>query len=190
MISNFIKNYWQKYFSGFIQTKNSHTKLKSSLLFELKKEIYAIPLAYTESVISLYKTDLHKAGGGLVATHLGKNIAVVFLKDVFDQQLEKTGYTANILQSSFDKIHPEEKLEIVVVSFNNRTVGFVVDKLLQQKEIVEKPLMKPVDKIKFICGVTILGSGNVCLVLNVPHILQFVFSLNANGKVTKNFTLN
>lgn len=169
----------------------SSMAVKSSLLFELKKEVYAIPLAYTESVISLYKSDLHKAGGGLVATHLGKNIAVVFLNDVFDQQVEKSGYIANVLQNTFDQIHPEEKLEIVVVSFNNRTVGFVVDKLLQQKEIVEKPLVKPVDKIKFISGVTILGSGNVCLVLNVPHILQFIFSLTtAAGKVSKNFTLN
>lgn len=168
----------------------SSMSVKSSLLFELNHEVYAIPLAYTESVISLYKQDIHKAGGGLVATHLGKNIAIVFLKDVFDQQVETVGYNSNILQASFDNIHPEAKLEIVVVSFNNRTVGFVVDKLLQQKEIVEKPLMRPVDKIKFIGGVTILGSGNVCLVLNVPHLLQFIFTLGSQGKTSKNFTLN
>jgi len=156
--------------------------VKSCLLFDLSKEVYAIPLAYTESVISLYKSDIHKAGGGLVATHLDKNIAVVFLKDIFDQQMEESGYTSNILQRSFDSIHPEEKLDIVVVTFSNRTVGFVVDKLLQQREIVEKPLMKPVDKIRFLSGVTILGSGNVCLVLNVPHLLNFIFSITTNGK--------
>jgi two-component system chemotaxis sensor kinase CheA len=164
--------------------------VKSCLLLELNKEVYAIPLAYTESVISLYKSDIHKAGGGLVATHLGKNIAVVFMKDVFDQHNDTAAFNLNVLQSSFDFIHPEEKLEIVVVNFNNRTVGFVVDKLLQQKEIVEKPLMKPVDKVRFISGVTILGSGNVCLVLNVPYILNFVFSLTAHGRTTKSFTLN
>lgn len=167
----------------------SSMAVKASLLFELRKEVYAIPLAYTESVISLYKQDIHKAGGGLVATHLGKTFAVVFLQDVFDQQVERSGYNGNVLQNSFEAIHPEEKLEIVVVNFNNRTVGFVVDKLLQQKEIVEKPLMKPVDKVKFISGVTILGSGNVCLVLNVPHILHFIFALTGS-KASRNFTLN
>jgi two-component system chemotaxis sensor kinase CheA len=166
-------------------TLPSSMAVKSCLLFDLRTEVYAIPLAYTESVISLYKTDIHKAGGGLVATHLGKNIAVVFLKDVFDQQLEGTGYTSNVLQNSFKSVHPEEKLDIVVVTFGNRTVGFVVDKLLQQREIVEKPLMKPVDRIRFISGVTILGSGNVCLVLNVPHLLNFIFSLTANSKNIK-----
>jgi two-component system chemotaxis sensor kinase CheA len=171
-------------------TLPSSMAVKSCLLLELSEEVYAIPLAYTESVISLYKSDIHKAGGGLVATHLGKNIAVVFLKDVFEQHTDKLGFNLNALQTSFDSIHPETKLEIVVVSFNNRTVGFVVDKLLQQKEIVEKPLMKPVDKIRFISGVTILGSGNVCLVLNVPYMLNFVFSLKAHSRTAKSFTLN
>lgn len=171
-------------------TLPSSMAVKSCLLFELGREVYAIPLAYTESVISLYKADIHRAGGGLVASHLGKNIAITFLRDVFDQTYQQEVYASNVLQTSFDAIHPETKLEIVVVNFSNRIIGFVVDRLLQQKEIVEKPLMKPVDKTKFISGVTILGSGNVCLVLNVPFILNFIFSLTAQGKANRNFTLN
>lgn len=173
-------------------TLPSSMAVKSCLLLELSKEIYAIPLAYTESVISLYKSDIHKAGGGLVATHLGKTFAITFLKDVFDQPLLGTGtpLTSNVLHHTFDTIHEESKLEIVVVNFNNRTVGLVVDRLLQQKEIVEKPLMKPVDKIKFISGVTILGSGNVCLVLNVPFILNFIFNLTNQNRIARNYSLN
>jgi two-component system chemotaxis sensor kinase CheA len=169
----------------------SSMAVKSCLLFELASEVYALPLSYTESVISLYKSDIHKIGGGLVATHLNKNIAIVFLKDLFDQASAGKN-KENVLQRSYDTIHDEEKLEIVVVSFNNRSAGFVVDKLLQQKEIVEKPLMKPVDKVKYISGVTILGSGNVCLVLNVASLLQYLFSGNAhaNSKLSKNIILN
>jgi two-component system, chemotaxis family, sensor kinase CheA len=171
----------------------SSMAVKSCLLFELTNETYALPLSYTESVISLYKSDIHKAGGGLVATHLGKNIAVVFLKDVFNAHQVSESDKVNVLHNTFENIHPETKLEIVVVSFGNRTVGLVVDKLLQQKEIVEKPLMKPVDYIRFISGVTILGSGDVCLVLNVPLILHSIFSINslhALGKISKNLNLN
>jgi two-component system chemotaxis sensor kinase CheA len=171
-------------------TLPSSMAVKSSLLFELNSEVYAIPLTYTESVICLQKDGIHKAGGGLVASHLGKNITIVFLKDIFDQQVEVTGYQRNILQQTFDQVDPAQKLDIVVVTFNNRTVGFVVDKLLQQKEIVEKPLMKPVDRIKFISGFTILGSGNVCLVLNVPFILSFIFGLSGQNKILKHFNLN
>ncbi len=156
-------------------TMPSSMAVKSCLLLELQDEVYAIPLSFTESVMSLYKSDIFKAGGGLVASHLGKNIAIVFLQDVFE--LDQTrSRNSNHLQHTFDKIHPEERLEIVVVTYNNRTVGFVVDKLLQQKEIVEKPLMRPVDKNRLIGGVTILGNGKVCLVLNVPFILNYIFA--------------
>jgi two-component system chemotaxis sensor kinase CheA len=169
----------------------SSMAVKSCLLFELETEVYALPLSYTESVISLYKSDIHKIGGGLVATHLNKNIAIVFLKDLFNQTITSKN-KENFLQRSFESIHDEEKLEIVVVSFNNRSAGFVVDKLLQQKEIVEKPLMKPIDRVKYISGVTILGSGNVCLVLNVASLLQNLFagSSHASSKLSKNIILN
>ena len=68
------------------------------------------------------------------------------------------------------------KVNVVVISYNNRLIGLVVDKLLQQKEIVEKPMMKPLDNVKSISGVTILGNGNVCLVLNVPNIMSLAFN--------------
>lgn len=158
--------------------------VKPSLLFELNKVTYAIPLSYTEAVISLYKSDIHKAGGGLVATHSGKSIAIVFLKDLLGEDKYNEG-THTIFQRTFDITHPEEKLEIVVVNYNNKKVGFVVDKLLQQKEIVEKPLMKPVDSIKFISGVTILGNGSVCLVVNIPFILHYIFNVSIQGKINK-----
>ena len=173
----------------------SSMAVKSCLLFELNQETYALPLSYTESVISLYKSDIHKVGGGLVASHLGKNIAVAFLKDIFEHDHSgEWGNTGNVLHTTFDKTHPETKLPIVVVSFGTKTVGLVVDKLLQQKEIVEKPLQKPVDHIKFISGVSILGTGNVCLVLHVPVILQSLFSLNnatqVSGKYGRNLNRN
>ena len=160
-------------------TLPSSMTVKSCLLFNLDSEVYAIPLSYTESVVSLYKKDLHKVGGGLLANFQNRNIPVVFLKDLF--AVDNT----NSLQLSFDSLHAEQKLEIVVITFNGRMAGLVVDKLLQQKEIVEKPLMKPVDKIKFVSGVTILGSGNVCLVLNLATILQNIFS--AHHGMQKNF---
>jgi len=162
-------------------TLPSSMAVKSCLLFDLDKQVYAIPLSFTESVISLYKSEIYKAGGGLVANHLGRNIAIVFLNDVFHQDFNHAP-GSNHFQRSFDQVHPETKLEVVVVTFNNRTVGFIVDKLLQQKEIVEKPLMRPVDSVKFISGVTILGSGNVCLVMNIPFILQFIFGLHIQGR--------
>lgn len=158
--------------------------VKGTLLFELGKSEYAIPLTYTEAVVSLHKSEVHKAGNGLIATHLGKTISIVFLKDLFSTEGYSHHTQSTLFHTSFDQLAPQEKLAIIIVSYNNRKVGFVVDKLLQQKEIVEKPLMKPVDHVKFISGVTILGNGNICLVLNIASIISFIFKISntAAGK--------
>ncbi len=155
----------------------SSMAVKSTLLFDLGNQTYAIPLSYTESVISIYKSDIHKAANGLITVHLGNTIHIVFLSDFFAQSQGKLKEK----YASFDQLHPEQKLEIVVVSFNGARIGFIVDKLLQQKEIVEKPLCKPFDSISYLSGVTILGNGNVCLALSIPGILNSLLS-NEAGK--------
>jgi two-component system, chemotaxis family, sensor kinase CheA len=163
--------------STFTLSLPSSMAVKSTLLFDLDNQTYALPLSYTESVISIYKPDIHKAANGLIAVHLGNTIQIIFLSELFAQSQGRfKGKYA-----SFDSLHPETKLEIVVVSFNGKRIGFIVDKLLQQKEIVEKPLRKPFDNISFLSGVTILGNGNVCLALSVPGILNAI-AANQVGK--------
>jgi two-component system chemotaxis sensor kinase CheA len=156
----------------------SSMAVKGTLLFELDKTEYAIPLTYTEAVGSLYRKDIHKAGGGLVATHLSKTISIIFLKDLLSLNDYSHHSRDGAFHTSFNELSPEEKLSIIVVSYNNRSVGLVVDKLLQQKEIIEKPLSKPVEGVKFISGVTILGNGNICLVLNINAIISYIFRIN------------
>ncbi|MDN5212705.1 chemotaxis protein CheA [Fulvivirgaceae bacterium BMA12] len=160
----------------------SSMAVKGTLLFELDKETYAIPLSYTEAVVSLYKPDIHKVSNGLIATYLGNTISVVFLSDLFALKAGESVYDKKVLHHSYDHLDPGEKLDIVIVSYNDRTIGFVVDKLLQQKEIVEKPLMKPIDQVKIISGVTIMGNGHVCLVFNVAAICNMVFAKSFSNK--------
>jgi two-component system chemotaxis sensor kinase CheA len=140
--------------------------VKSTLLFELDNETFAIPLSYTERVISIYKSDIHTVANGLITVYQGRTISLVVLNDLFRQERSSMG--------TLQRFHPEARLEIVVVSFNGKWVGFIVDKLLQQKEIIEKPLQKPADGVSLISGVTILGNGKVCLVLSIPGILNTI----------------
>jgi two-component system chemotaxis sensor kinase CheA len=128
------------------------------------------------------KKQIHKLGNGLVATHLGKNIPVVFLNDLFGLGSIQESIGNGRMHQTFNAMAGETKLNVIVVTFNNREIGFVVDKLLQQKEIVEKPIGPPLDNIKFISGATILGNGSVCLVLDAPAIIHFLFR---NTKMAK-----
>lgn len=156
----------------FVLTLPSSMAVKGALLFELDKQEFAIPLTYTEAVVSLRKKDLHKYGKGLVTSYLGKSISLVFLKDLFALPNLASIGLEGALHKSYDDLPAEAKLDVVIVSYAERFMGIVVDKLLQQKEIVEKNLNNPVDKNDLFCGATILGNGNVCLVLDIVAVLR------------------
>ncbi|OFY84238.1 MAG: hypothetical protein A3F72_14545 [Bacteroidetes bacterium RIFCSPLOWO2_12_FULL_35_15] len=153
----------------------SSMAVKGALLFELNQQEYAIPLTYTEAVVSLKKNDLHKVSSGIIANYLGKTISVIFLKDLFAMNSFDELYQENALHKSYANCKAENKLEVMVVSYNNKYFGLVVDKLLQQKEIVEKTLSRPIDTLDLFSGATILGNGSVCLVLDIAAIANVCF---------------
>ena len=161
--------------SKFVLSLPSSMAVKGALLFELEKQEFAIPLSYTEAVISLKKKDIHKVNNGLISTYLGHTISVIFLKDLFDTNGIKNIHKDNVFHKSYDDLENDQKLDVVIVSYANKMVGIVVDKLLQQKEIVEKTLSNPVEHIDLFSGATILGNGNICLVLDISSILSNLF---------------
>jgi two-component system chemotaxis sensor kinase CheA len=153
----------------------SSMAVKGALLFELETGAFAVPLSYTKAVISIPKKDIFQMSNNLLTTHLGKNISLICLNDLFHLTNLKDFLKDGTMLRSFKKMKDDEKVNIIIIQYNNKEVGFVVDRLLQQKEIVEKPLQQPLDNVKFISGATILGNGNICLVLDAASIFNFMF---------------
>lgn len=85
------------------------------------------------------------------------------------------------LRDEFEsKGEPPARQNIVVMQYANQKVGLVVDKLIGEFQTVIKPLGKVFEHVKGIGGFTILGSGSVALVLDVPRMMQL-----ANMESTK-----
>lgn len=61
---------------------------------------------------------------------------------------------------------------IVVVKFGQNRAGFVVDELHGEHQTVIKPLGKMFEKLKGITGATVLGDGNVALILDVQGLIE------------------
>lgn len=140
--------------------------VKGALLFEVDEIFYAIPLIHTEQVVALDVDELHEVGGVMVAELLGETVTVVYLHELLNAD-EKTLRLG-------DKTRLKGNVQnIIVVSYNNRKLGLIVDKLYRQQDIVVKPLNKPLDKIDLYGGLTLLGTGKVCLVLDVPAITRY-----------------
>jgi two-component system chemotaxis sensor kinase CheA len=68
--------------------------------------------------------------------------------------------------------NPGRRENIVVVQYGGQKAGVVVDRLMGEFQTVIKPLGKIFSRIKGISGSTILGSGEVALILDVPALIQ------------------
>lgn len=165
----------------------SSMAVKGALLFEHGEQEFAIPLSFTEAVVSLEPEKINKVGKGLMANYLEHTMLVVFLSDLYNLPNLDSSQEEGAMHRTYEKLKGStQKLHVIVVNYNGKYVGFVVDKLLQQKEIMEKPLAKPLDAVELFTGATILGSGNVCLVLNVATIIDKLFKERRSIKL--NFT--
>lgn len=152
----------------------SSLALKGTLLFEVGGQEYAIALSYTESVVNMRYHDLYKLSGGLMANYRDEAIPIIFLKDILQMKSLQEVAQRGSLQRSYSDAPADATFQVIIVNYAGRVTGIIVDKLLQQKEIIEKPLVKPIDKIKLLSGTTILGSGNVCPVIDIAVVTDLV----------------
>ncbi|QFY42370.1 chemotaxis protein CheA [Candidatus Methylospira mobilis] len=74
---------------------------------------------------------------------------------------------------------PPRRENVVVVQYGTHRAGFVVDRLLGEFQTVIKPMGKLFSMIKGVGGFTILGSGKVALVIDVPGVVRQVASQEA-----------
>ena len=76
----------------------------------------------------------------------------------------------NVLDIPEDDFAPES-LTVVIVAKGDRLAGLVVDNLIGQQEIVIKSIGKYINNNKMIGGATILGDGEVALILDANAIV-------------------
>ncbi|MDX1589324.1 MAG: chemotaxis protein CheA [Oleiphilaceae bacterium] len=61
---------------------------------------------------------------------------------------------------------------VVIIAVGTKRVGFVVDKLVGQEEVVIKPLGQMLQGTPGMAGATITGDGRIALIIDVPSLLQ------------------
>lgn len=67
---------------------------------------------------------------------------------------------------------PSGDAHVVIVAMGTRQVGFVVDQLIGQEEVVIKPLGRALQGTPGMAGATITGDGRIALIIDVPSLLQ------------------
>ncbi len=127
-----------------------------ALLVNIGNEKYAIPLSSIQSIEKIAPEEIKFVQKQEVMLLRNSVVPIVRLDKILDVPIEEK----------------QQKLTtVVIVKKGERLSGFVVDNLIGQQEIVIKSLGKLLAGIKSIAGATILGDGNVALILDVNSLI-------------------
>ncbi|MBR0163387.1 MAG: chemotaxis protein CheA [Lachnospiraceae bacterium] len=126
-----------------------------SLMVVVGGEKYAIPLDAIQTIEDVDPKDIELVSNKEVITLRGNVCPLVRMNEVLDNETTRD---------------PNENMVVVVVRKGEQQAGLIIDELIGQLEIVIKPLGKYTSKARFLSGATILGDGEIALILD-PNAL-------------------
>lgn len=130
------------------------------LLVELNSNVYVVPLGSVIETLLVDEKQIERVNGRQVIVIRGLTTPFIDLN--------------NVLESA--KSPNETRLGgqryVVVVGLAEQRVGLAVDKLIGEREVVIKSLSQFCGEIPGISGATILGDGNVALILDVNGLVD------------------
>ncbi|MFT7560631.1 MAG: two-component system chemotaxis sensor kinase CheA [Flavobacteriales bacterium] len=129
-----------------------------TLMIMVGRQTFALPLVSVNEIFHMDLTRISVVDSQECIVIREKTIPVFYLK----HWLVKGGGSAT---------NPESG-HVVIVSVGTQRVGFVVDQLIGQEEVVIKPLGKLLHGTPGMAGATITGDGTIALILDVPSMLK------------------
>lgn len=127
-----------------------------ALMIELGNEKYAIPLGSIQTIEDVSYSEIKYVQTKEVINLRGSVIPLIRLEKILDVTPRE---------------EKPESLTVVIVAKGDRLAGLVVDNLIGQQEIVIKSIGKYINNNKIIGGATILGDGEVALILDVNTLV-------------------
>jgi len=128
-----------------------------TLMVMLEEQIFAFPLVSVNEIFNLDLNSTSIVDGQEVIVVREKTIPLFHLKHWL------TDRKGNDVA---------ENAHVVVITVGTQKVGFVVDQLIGQEEVVIKPLGKMLSGTPGMAGATITGDGTIALILDVPTLLN------------------
>jgi two-component system chemotaxis sensor kinase CheA len=127
-----------------------------ALMVDIGNEKYAISLGSIQTIEDISPSDVKLVQAKEVIQLRDLVIPLIRLNEVLDIESKKD---------------PKDNMVVVIVKKGDKLAGLVVDELIGQQEIVIKSLGKYISKCKIISGATVLGDGEVALILDANALI-------------------
>lgn len=164
-----------------IELPTSMTTLKA-FIFKIKDQYFAIPMSLISLVKFIKSEEIIKK----------ENYSSI----IINNEIIPIFNLASVLKIKVD-YEKQEKMTVIIVESDNTKIGFIVDSIVGDKDIIHNKLPDPILKLNNISGITNLASGHLCLILNISGIIKNSFInnnknnllINANKDITSKVKL-
>ncbi len=127
-----------------------------ALMVVVGNEKYAMALGGIQTIEDINPADIKTVQGREVINLRGNVIPLIRLDQVVGVESTRSA---------------DENMVVVIARKGDKLAGFVVDELIGQQEIVIKSMGKYINKCKFISGATILGDGEIALIIDANALI-------------------
>jgi len=128
-----------------------------TLMVMLGNQAFAFPLVSVNEIFHLDLSRTNVVDGQEVVIVRDKALPLFYLKRWLVRGAE---------------LEEQREGHVVILNVGNQSIGFVVDQLVGQEEVVIKPLGKMLQGTPGMSGATITGDGRIALILDVPSMLK------------------
>ncbi len=132
--------------------------IQDALMVKINGEIFAIPLSAISETLMIKSDEIKQVKGYDVIVLRDNTIPLIDSRESLNIEIEDSSYKE------------KDEMPVVIVKSGGKEIGLIVEELLYQQEIVIKSLGDYLDNVKNISGATIIGDGEVALILDVRDI--------------------
>jgi two-component system chemotaxis sensor kinase CheA len=144
--------------------------LSESLIVEAKGETYALPVQSVVKTLKLEPSKFSRLHDRLMFNHRGEVIPTATLVELLNGKSGEIEIQLNTIKEKIFNNETEE-IPVVIIQTKKGNYGIIVDKLKKNIELSVKPVPECIARSNVISGVSILGDGNVVLVLNPEKLI-------------------
>jgi two-component system chemotaxis sensor kinase CheA len=159
----------------------------SVLMLEVQGRTFCMPLASVEEAIVFDDAMIRTFEGREVMTQRGATLPIVRLAKLFQLEGYRPGVWVNETAPTPKppEVRPGRKPKsyCVIATVAERRVGFIVDRLVGQQDIVIKALGKSLKKARGLAGATELGDQRVGLVLDAAALINEVLATSGEARI-------
>ncbi len=124
-------------------------------LLGLNNQLFALPMTFVDETLTVSREAVSRLMGKEVMLLRREILPIYHLSDILEQSSSGNG---------------KQNSPCVVVEIENDRFAIIGGTFRGSTEAVVKPLPSPIDKIKGYIGITIIGNGKPCLILDLPAL--------------------